>query len=145
MTSDRTYAILTEKFNKLFSDRPNVLQDINSVLTETLLHRKDLMYSNIDELIDSVCQVTDFTKEKLFSKSRKRHVLESRQFLIYKVKEIFGTRYTLKEIGKKVGNRDHTTIMHSLQSCRNKIYTKDEFVTDILIRWEQFTENKFAD
>lgn len=143
---DRVYQELNEKFEIMFNDRPNVLHDIKSVLREQFLGRNDVMfrYKDMDDVIESICNITDLRPIDLFSKSRKRHILEARQFAIFKIKEIFGTRYTLKEIGKKSGGRDHTTIIHAIQSCRNKLFSKDEYLTDILDRWEVFTRIKFC-
>lgn len=142
MTNEITFTRLNKKFEELFKDRPNLLQDINEVLKDVFSYR--YKYNNIDEVIESFCIVTGFTKQKLLSGTRKREILEPRQLLIYKIKEIFGTRYTLKQISTAIGGRDHATIIHSIQSCRDKIHTKDEFTMDILIQWELYTENKFV-
>lgn len=147
MTNERTYIRLTETFQHLFKDRPNLLKEINNVLRDEFVGKKDsiYMYSSFEELFDSVCFVTQMPKEKIIAKNRSIEVVSIRQFITFKCKEIFGSRYSLKEIGKRLGNRDHTTMIHSIESYKNRIESKDGLMLSILQIWNRYTENKFKE
>lgn len=147
MTNERTYIRLTDKFQELFHDRPNLLEEINTVLREEFVGTKDIIYQykNFDELFDSVCEVTRLPKDKIIAKNRSTEVCAIRQFIAYKCKEIFGTRYSLLEIGNRLGGRDHTTVIHSIQSYKDRIEAKDGLILSILQIWQRYTEIKFAE
>lgn len=147
MTNERTYIRLTDKFQELFNDRPNLLQEINNVLIDEFAGKKDAMYRyrDFDELFDSVCEVTRMPKLSITAKNRSTEVAAIRQFITYKCKEIFGTRYSLKEIGTKLGGRDHTTIMYNIQAYKDRIESKDGLMLSILQIWQRYTEIKFAE
>lgn len=147
MTNDKIYALLTDKLEKTFSDRPNVLNDINIVLRDVLFGKNDTIYRyrSIDELIDSVLQVTLISKDKLLSKNRSRELVAVRQFIAYKAKEIFGVRYSLKEIGNKLGHKEHSNVLHSIKQCKDRLDAKDGVLCSILSIWERYTEKKFSE
>jgi|ERR1700733_53041 len=147
MTNERTYIRLTEKFQELFKDRPNLLQEINNVLVEEFIGKVEYMYryKNFDELFKSVCDVTQLSKEKILAKNRATEVVAIRQFISYKAKEIFGSRYSLKEIGTKLKQRDHTSIVYNIKTYKKRIDDKDGLMLSILQIWNRYTENKFSD
>lgn len=51
------------------------------------------------------------------SSSRKREIVQDRQICHYLVKE--KTKISLSEIGLKFGNKDHTTVIHSIKTINN--------------------------
>lgn len=55
--------------------------------------------------------------EQLESKSRKHQITLSRQFAMFFAKRLL--KLPLKSIGEAFGNRDHTTVLHSIQTIEN--------------------------
>lgn len=55
--------------------------------------------------------------EQLESKSRKHQITLSRQFAMYFAKKLL--KSPLKTIGEAFGKRDHTTVLHSIQTIEN--------------------------
>jgi chromosomal replication initiator protein len=77
---------------------------------------KDLISSSnkkIDtaEIVSAVCKYFSITKEEILSGKRKKELVLPRQIAIYLIRE--QTTKSLPEIGKIMGGKDHTTIMHA--------------------------------
>ena len=83
-------------------------------VAETVL--KDIISSTnkkVDtaEIISAVCKHYSLTKEDIVSGIRKKELIVPRQITVYLIRE--QTKKSLPEIGKIMGGKDHTTIMHS--------------------------------
>lgn len=68
---------------------------------------------NIDYIIDIVAEHFEITKEDIISKGKTKNIAYPRQICMYLSKTLTGL--TFSEIGKKLGNRDHSTIMHGAE------------------------------
>ena len=55
----------------------------------------------------------------MISKNRSKDIARPRQIAMYLCREIIST--PLKSIGKCLGNRDHTTIMHGIDKIEKEI------------------------
>ena len=68
------------------------------------------------------------TSDLLIGKTRKREVVNARQIAMYVAKQL--TKHPLKTIGLHFGNRDHSTVIHAIQtvdkrSKNDPAYTRD--------------------
>lgn len=63
------------------------------------------------DIITAVCKYFAVTKEDILSGKRKKELVLPRQIAIYLIRE--QTTKSLPEIGKIMGGKDHTTIMHA--------------------------------
>jgi chromosomal replication initiator protein len=63
-------------------------------------------------------------------KTRKREVVIARQLAIYFIKAT--TTLTLKAIGSNFGTRDHSTVIHSLETVQNLCDTDKKFLRQFL-------------
>ena len=66
-----------------------------------------------EEFFDIIEKKSGLTKENLTSSSRKRELVDMRQLVSFVLKTDFNR--TLSSIGKTLGDRDHTTILHSIR------------------------------
>lgn len=64
-----------------------------------------------DDIIDICARYYGTTRAAVLSESRERHVVKARQAAMYISRRL--TRRSLPEIGRRMGNRDHTTVLHS--------------------------------
>jgi chromosomal replication initiator protein len=85
------------------------------------------------QIFEIVGREYGLTKEEIISRSRKRECVESRHLIAYIIKR--KTRFSLKNIGERLGGRDHTTIIHSVRTF------EDLFETDSVFR--ERSENIF--
>ena len=84
---------------------------------------KEISVENIKKLVADHFKVP---LDKLQGKTRKRSVVIARQLSMYLAKNY--TTNSLKSIGKNFGNRDHSTVIYSVQAV------KDMMDTDILFK-----------
>ena len=71
-----------------------------------------------ETIIEKVAAFYNITIKDIKGKSRKRQFVKARFIAMYLIKN--NTSLTLKTIGDIVG-RDHTTIIHSLQTIQNTL------------------------
>lgn len=74
---------------------------------------------SIDALQEAVAEYFDITVADLKAKSRKRELVYPRQIAMYLAKE--KTDLSLKSIGYHFGGRDHTTVIHAVQTISELI------------------------
>ena len=80
---------------------------------------------NIDYIQKSVAEFYDINAKALKDKIRKKEIVVARQIAIYLAKEF--TNYSLKEIGMHFGGRDHSTVIHSIQTVEDLCDVDHEF------------------
>ena len=68
------------------------------------------------DFFEDYCKRVDITKEQLFSKSRKRDLVEKRMVLSYTLRKSLGMTY--QQIGK-VLNKNHASILYSVKNIEN--------------------------
>lgn len=78
--------------------------------------------SNPAQIIDYVCKFYDVTQRQVESKSRKRKYVAARQMICYILS--METRLSLVEIGRLLGGRDHTTIIHSREVISGQLFSR---------------------
>lgn len=64
-------------------------------------------------LMRAVCEKNDVTQIDLVSSRRTQHVAHARQELMYWAKTRTGM--SLPDIGRRLGDRDHTTVLHGVR------------------------------
>jgi chromosomal replication initiator protein len=118
---------------------------LNIILCQTDLKNKELTLNEIKELIkntskpkknisvkDIIKVVAEFygiEESSIFEKGRKKEVIKPRQVIMYLLREDFDISFP--SIGDKVGNRDHSTVIHSYEKVKNDLKTDPELVQEI--------------
>lgn len=118
---------------------------LNLILCQTELKNKELNINDIKELLKntskpkkntSIKDVIRVTSEfygieeiAVFEKGRKKEVIKPRQVIMYLLREDFDISFP--SIGDKVGNRDHSTVIHSYEKIKNDLKTDPELVQEI--------------
>ncbi len=92
-----------------FNSASPTLDLASSVLKDTISSSNKKL--DTAEIITAVCKYYSVTKEEIISGRRKKELVLPRQIAIYLIRE--QTTKSLPEIGKIMGGKDHTTIMHS--------------------------------
>ena len=92
-----------------FNSTPANLDLASSVLKDMITSSNKKL--DTAEIISQVCKYFSITKEEIISGKRKKELVTPRQIAIYLIRE--QTNKSLPEIGKIMGGKDHTTIMHA--------------------------------
>lgn len=82
------------------------------------------------DLIEAVCDYYSLGKRKLLGETRVRPVAYPRQILMYLLRVELGL--PLQEVGRLIGGRDHTTVMHAVDKISAKLSTNGGLRDDIL-------------
>lgn len=81
----------------------------------------------INKIIEIVCKYYRIDVNSIALRSRKTEIREPRQVIHYKCKKLFNDGISLSNIGRIAGNKDHTTVLHSIKTIAkdsesNKIF-----------------------
>ena len=90
----------------------------------------------VDEIIETVCNHFNVSPSAVGGKSRKRDFVVARQVSMYLAQKY--TKMPASRIGKLVGNRDHSTVIHRCTQVENRLKVDKEFLAEI-----QSLENSF--
>ena len=83
----------------------------------------------IDDIVETVCHHYNVTVTAVNSKSRKRDYVVARQVTMYLAQKY--TKMPASRIGKLVGNRDHSTVIHSCSKVEERLKVDAAFCDEI--------------
>ena len=86
-------------------------------------------------IISYICSYYNIDEETLRGQSRSRDVVAARQLAMYLIRRMHAT--PLDGIGKEFGNRDHSTILHSLDKVEKQMRSDPAFAETV----KQITTN----
>ncbi len=118
---------------------------LNIISCQSSLKNKDLCLNEIKDLIKNTAKpkknvstkeiiktISDFygiEENQIYEKGRKKEIIKPRQVIMYILREDFDISFP--SIGEKVGNRDHSTVIHSYEKVKNDIKTDSELAEEI--------------
>ena len=111
----QAHAALTQNEGDLAMAR-EVLRDLIKEARVTL---------TIEEIQRVVCEVLRIPEDLVRARTRKREVVQARQIAMWFSKQL--TSHSLKTIGLHFGGRDHSTVIHGVQSVEDQIDTDPSF------------------
>jgi chromosomal replication initiator protein len=101
---------------RLFSEAKVKKQEVNEDLIKSILGKgtNEDVEKKItpEEILSAVCKHFSIGKRVILGQSRVRSFARPRQIHMYLLRTYLGLPY--EEIGRIVGNRDHTTVMHAV-------------------------------
>lgn len=83
----------------------------------------------VDEILDTVCNHFSVTLSAVNSKSRKHDLVIARQVTMYLAQKY--TKMPASRIGRLVGNRDHSTVIHSCAQVENRLKVDSSFKEEV--------------
>ncbi len=116
---------LEGSLNKIIAYAHLEKREITMELAETVL--QDIISPNEKKIItpeyivNTVAEHFDITPEDIAGSKRNSKIVYPRQIAMYLCREL--TNIPLKSIGKCLGNRDHTTIMHGCEKIEQELQT----------------------
>ena len=102
--------------------------DTAHIALESILARSEDITP--ERILATVAHHFDLSEEELIGRSRARSVSVPRQLAMYLIREETGT--SLPQIGKLLGGRDHTTVMHGCAKIGNQIEASSQLRRDWL-------------
>ena len=83
----------------------------------------------IDDILEKVCSHYKVTPQHVFSKSRKRDYVQVRQVSMYLAQKY--TKMPAARIGQLIGNRDHSTVIHSCNTVEKRLKIDKAFSAEL--------------
>jgi len=81
-----------------------------------------------DKVIEAVCEHFKFNLKDLQSKSRIKEYVYARDIIFYLIRN--KTKMSLKSTGQLL-HRDHTTVIHSIETLNNLMYTEPDVKAEV--------------
>ena len=106
--------------------------NIDMKLAERVVGRAvkiDNMPLTVDDIMDIVCRHYEVTPNAVKGASRKRELVIPRQVIIYLADKY--TNLPAARIGKLIGGRDHSTVLHSINKVREMIEKDKDFAAQL--------------
>ncbi len=92
-------------------------------------NNRDYIKNKIQNVLSVVADYYNITVNDLVSKKRTRNFLFPRQVSMYLIKQTYDLPY--KKIGEYFNNRDHSTVMHSVEKISNDLQTDKNIKIDV--------------
>ncbi len=99
--------------------RTPITLDIAETVVRDLVQGIEPRRIKIEDILRIVSRHFGVSKGDLLSQRRHRSVVWPRQIGMYLAKQL--TARSLPEIGRRFGNRDHTTVLHAIRKIENEI------------------------
>jgi len=96
--------------------RPVTVEEAKSLIKNNIKPKKHVSVAEIVKIISGFYSIDP---ELMYDKTRRKEVVHSRQVIMYILREDFNISYPL--IGKEMGGRDHTTVIHSHLKVRGEL------------------------
>lgn len=107
---------------------------IESLFAKNLEIGKGAPRSTPDQVTEAVSKYYQIGKRLLLSDSRVRPIARPRQILMYLLRTHLGV--PLEEVGRVVGGRDHTTVMHAVEKI-TQLATSDVQIREDILKIKQ--------
>ena len=118
--------------NRLIAYANLMKVQVTQPLVEDVLHdllRMSQRQVTLDDIQMACAQYFDLSMADLKPKRRLRNIARPRQVAMYLAKTM--TSHSLPQIGRAIGDRDHTTVMHAVKTIEELCETDSKLEHDI--------------
>lgn len=136
-------SIMAEEMNSNIRDMESLLNKViflsgltkrapsKELVYEALKDYRNVVEEKIssDSILDCVCAYFKLSPDDILGKKKTKDIVEPRQICMYLMTEY--TNYPLGTIGKQLGGRDHTTIMHARDKIEKMLGTVERVRTAV--------------
>ena len=106
--------------------RKLTVSEVKALIKNNIKPKKHLA---LDEIIKIIAGFYMIDPEQIYEKTRKKEIVYVRQIAMYILREYFNISYPA--IGKEIGGRDHTTVIHSYERVQKNIKEDPNVVQEI--------------
>ncbi len=102
------------------------LQEIKLLIKNNIKPKRNI---SLEEIVKVVAHFYNIEEKLMYDKNRRKEIVEARQVAMYILREDYNISFP--HIGKKLGGRDHTTVMHSYEKIVKELVENPDLVHDI--------------
>ncbi len=106
--------------------RTLTIEEVKVIIKNNSRPRRSLA---VGDVVDKVANYFDIEPASIYEKTRRKEIVKPRQIIMYILREDFQISYP--SIGKKLGGRDHTTVIHSCEKIKRELKNDSELEEDI--------------
>ncbi len=108
---------------------PNAEESLKNLINSKNISNKSINDGNFNTVLDIVSSYYHITSTDLLSNKRQKQYVFPRQVSMFILKEVYDLTY--KKIGQIFNNKDHSTVIYSIEQITNDIQTDHDKKTDI--------------
>jgi chromosomal replication initiator protein len=108
---------------------PITLEEAKKILSS--IFNKSSQYIPPKEVIKKIISFYDLNENEILGHSRKKELVKPRQIVMYLLRTEL--KYSYTNIAEKMGNRDHTTVIHACKKIAKEIEDNPVFAQEITI------------
>lgn len=102
-------------------------KNVNEILNDIInIPKKSI---SINKILQVVSEFYEIDKKDIIGKNRHRDIVKPRQITMYLLREELNNSYPY--IGQKLGNRDHTTIIHACEKIKKDLEKNEKLLEEI--------------
>lgn len=105
------------------------LEEAKKILSSIL--NRSSQYIPPKEVIKKIISFYDLNESEILGHSRKKELVKPRQIVMYLLRNEL--KYSYTNIAEKMGNRDHTTVIHACKKITKEIEDNPVFAQEITI------------
>ncbi|MFM2422388.1 MAG: Chromosomal replication initiator protein DnaA, partial [Pseudomonadota bacterium] len=113
----------------VFSRQPLTIETAEAVLRDMVQGSGDNHRTKIEDIIRVISRHYGVSKQDILSERRHRSIVWPRQVGMYLAKQL--TSRSLPEIGRRFGDRDHTTVLHAIRKVEREIEANPRVAEEI--------------
>jgi chromosomal replication initiator protein len=102
------------------------LREVKSLIKNNIKPKKNV---SIKDIVRIIADFYNIDESSIYEKTRRKEIVRSRQVVMFILREDYNISYPM--IGKELGGRDHTTVIHSHTKVRKEIETDSGLAHDI--------------
>ncbi len=102
------------------------LDKVKRIIKHTEKPKKNI---SVKDVVKTIAGFYDIPEKDIYEKTRRKEVVKPRQIVMHILREDFDASYPM--IGKNLGGRDHTTVMHSCEKMKKDIVEDDVLRSEI--------------
>ncbi len=92
------------------------IQEIKLMIKNNIKPKKNI---SLEDIVKVVAHFYGIEEKLIYDKNRRKEIVEARQMAMYILREDYNISFP--HIGKKLGGRDHTTVMHSCEKMSKEL------------------------
>jgi chromosomal replication initiator protein len=107
-------------------NRPLTLEEVKAVLKTNIKSKKQV---SVNDVVHVVSHFYNLDHTLVYEKTRRKEVVKMRQIIMFLLREDFNVSFP--HIGRELGGRDHTTVIHSCTKIKEELINDQTLVSEI--------------
>jgi chromosomal replication initiator protein len=102
------------------------LDEVKRIIKHAEKPKKNI---SVKDVVKTVAGFYDIPEKDIYEKTRRKEIVKPRQIVMYILREDYNASYPM--IGKNLGGRDHTTVMHSYEKMKKDLSDDDSLRSEV--------------